>query len=87
MPYHWQSKSVKTSGVEDMVLLSKIQENAIVENLRKRFLDDQIYTYIGPVLIAVNPFKNLPYFTDKEVDMYQGAVSRSLLCALIVVIN
>jgi myosin-1 len=73
MPYHWQSKSVKTSGVEDMVLLSKIQENAIVENLRKRFLDDQIYTYIGPVLIAVNPFKNLPYFTDKEVDMYQGA--------------
>jgi myosin-1 len=43
MPYHWQSKSVKTSGVEDMVLLSKIQENAIVENLRKRFLDDQIY--------------------------------------------
>ena len=42
-PYHWQSKLVKTSGVEDMVLLSKIQENAIVENLRKRFLDDQIY--------------------------------------------
>jgi myosin-1 len=32
-----------------------------------------LQTYIGPVLIAVNPFKNLPYFTDKEVDMYQGA--------------
>lgn len=29
---------------------------------------------IGPVLISVNPFKNMPYFTDKEVDMYQGAV-------------
>lgn len=28
------------------------------------------------MLIAVNPFKNLPYFTDKEVDMYKGAVSR-----------
>lgn len=45
--YHWQSKSVKSSGVEDMVLLSKIQESAIVENLHKRFLDDQIYVSIA----------------------------------------
>ena len=34
-------------------------------------------TYIGPVLISVNPFKQMPYFTEKEVDMYQGAVSDS----------
>lgn len=32
-------------------------------------------TYIGPVLISVNPFKQMPYFGDKEVEMYQGAVS------------
>ena len=32
-------------------------------------------TYIGPVLISVNPFKQMPYFTDKEVEIYQGAVS------------
>lgn len=32
-------------------------------------------TYIGPVLISVNPFKQLPYFTDREVELYQGAVS------------
>ena len=34
-----------------------------------------IKTYIGPVLISVNPFKQLPIYTEKEVDMYQGAVS------------
>lgn len=33
-------------------------------------------TYIGPVLISVNPFKQMPYFTDKEIDQYQGAVSK-----------
>ena len=33
-------------------------------------------TYIGPVLISVNPFKDLPIYTSKEVDMYQGGVSR-----------
>lgn len=42
-PYHWQSHNVKQSGVDDMVLLQKITEGAIVENLKKRFMDDCIY--------------------------------------------
>ncbi|GAA6078714.1 unconventional myosin-If, partial [Tachysurus ichikawai] len=71
--YHWQSQNVKQSGVDDMVLLSKITEDAIVENLKKRYLDDYIFTYIGSVLISVNPFKQMPYFTDREIELYQGA--------------
>ncbi|XP_072317494.1 myosin IEb [Eucyclogobius newberryi] len=71
--YHWQTANVKVSGVDDLVLLSKISEDAITENLRKRYNDDYIFTYIGPVLISVNPFKQLPYFTDREVELYQGA--------------
>lgn len=72
-PYHWQSHNVKTSGVDDMVLLQKISEPSIVENLKKRFMDDVIYTYIGPVLVSVNPFKHINIFTDREVELYQGA--------------
>ncbi|XP_053318478.1 unconventional myosin-Ie [Spea bombifrons] len=71
--YHWQSHNVKHSGVDDMVLLSKITEDSIVENLKKRYMDDFIFTYIGPVLISVNPFKQMPYFGEKEIEMYQGA--------------
>ncbi|XP_067088385.1 unconventional myosin-If [Osmerus mordax] len=71
--YHWQSQNVKQSGVDDMVLLSKINEDAIVENLKKRYMDDYIFTYIGSVLISVNPFKQMPYFTDREIELYQGA--------------
>ena len=41
--YHWQSRNKKSSGVEDMVLLVKIQESSIVENLRKRYMDDFIF--------------------------------------------
>lgn len=41
--YHWQSQNVKVSGVDDMVLLPKVADDAIVENLRKRFMDDYIY--------------------------------------------
>ncbi|KAG7220311.1 hypothetical protein CRUP_002757, partial [Coryphaenoides rupestris] len=80
--YHWQSQNVKQSGVDDMVLLSKITEDCIVENLKKRYTDDYIFvssgTYIGSVLISVNPFKQMPYFTDREVELYQGAVSDRL---------
>ncbi|XP_019359860.1 PREDICTED: unconventional myosin-Ie [Gavialis gangeticus] len=56
-----------------MVLLSKITEDSIVENLKKRYMDDYIFTYIGSVLISVNPFKQMPYFGEKEIEMYQGA--------------
>lgn len=41
--FHWQSHNVKQSGVDDMVLLSQISEDAIVSNLRKRFMDDYIF--------------------------------------------
>ncbi|KAG2464589.1 MYO1E protein, partial [Polypterus senegalus] len=41
--YHWQSQNVKQSGVDDMVLLSKITDDAIVENLKKRYNDDYIF--------------------------------------------
>ena len=38
---------MKRSGVDDLVLLSKVEESAIVENLRKRFLEDIIYVSNG----------------------------------------
>ena len=58
-----------------MTLLSKIDDASIVDNLKKRFDTDWIFTYIGPVLVSVNPFKEMKYFTQREIDMYQGAVS------------
>ncbi|KAF7390930.1 hypothetical protein HZH66_009410 [Vespula vulgaris] len=73
MVYHWQSQNVKVSGVDDMVLLPKISEDAIIENLKKRYMDDYIFTCIGPVLVSINPFKQMPYFGEKEVEIYQGA--------------
>ncbi|QQP40446.1 Myosin-Ie, partial [Caligus rogercresseyi] len=56
-----------------MTLLSSVTESAIMENMKKRYMDDWIFTYIGQVLISVNPFKPMSYFTQKEIDMYQGA--------------
>lgn len=64
-----------TKGVEDMVLLSKVQEQQITDNLKKRIMADLMFTYIGPTLVAVNPYKKMPYFTQKEIDLYHGSAA------------
>ena len=60
--YHWQSHNVKQSGVEDMTLLQKISEDAIVENLRKRFMDDWIYVSFNlKICVMLNLIINLAH--------------------------
>ena len=52
--------------------LSKITDEAINENLHKRFMNDTIYTYIGHVLISVNPFRDLGIYTLENLNKYKG---------------
>lgn len=47
----------KQVGVSDMTLLTTISNESINDNLDKRWKTGEIYTYIGAVLISVNPFR------------------------------
>lgn len=53
--YHWQAQNVKVSGVDDMVLLSKINEDAITDNLKKRYMDDYIFVSFHPEQEGLRP--------------------------------
>lgn len=44
-------------GVPDLVLMSEMSENAILQTLQQRYQKDLIYTSIGEVLLSINPFK------------------------------
>eukprot|EP00744_Colponema_vietnamica_P042472 GILI01092640.1.p2 GENE.GILI01092640.1~~GILI01092640.1.p2 ORF type:complete len:118 (+),score=25.05 GILI01092640.1:92-445(+) len=66
------TKSLNKHGVDDLVMMSKLSEDEILKQLKQRYDHDFIYTYIGNVLISVNPFKSLPIFTSKFVDVYKG---------------
>ncbi|TQN71440.1 Myosin-1 [Colletotrichum shisoi] len=62
----------KEIGVSDLTLLSKVSNEAINDNLKKRFEGQEIYTYIGHVLVSVNPFRDLGIYTDQVLDSYKG---------------
>ncbi|BGP14732.1 hypothetical protein JCM10213_004328 [Rhodosporidiobolus nylandii] len=62
----------KQAGVSDMTLLSTISNESINENLKKRFENAEIYTYIGHVLISVNPFRMLPIYDEQTLRSYRG---------------
>nr|XP_033777294.1 unconventional myosin-Ic isoform X2 [Geotrypetes seraphini] len=60
-------------GVQDFVLLENFtSEAAFIENLRKRFKENLIYTYIGSVLVSVNPYKELEIYTKPHMERYRG---------------
>ncbi|KAI1793106.1 P-loop containing nucleoside triphosphate hydrolase protein [Ganoderma leucocontextum] len=62
----------KQVGVSDMTLLTTITNESINENLDKRWKNAEIYTYIGSVLISVNPFRDLGIYTDEVLQRYKG---------------
>ncbi|KAK4341617.1 hypothetical protein RND71_040118 [Anisodus tanguticus] len=60
-------------GVDDMTKLSYLHEPGVLQNLRSRYDMNEIYTYTGSILIAVNPFKRLPHLYAKSVmEQYKG---------------
>ncbi|XP_077442171.1 unconventional myosin-Ih [Vanacampus margaritifer] len=60
-------------GIQDFVLLdAHTSETAFLDNLRKRFHEDLIYTYIGTLLVSLNPYKELDAFGRKQMAAYVG---------------
>ncbi|XP_053897149.1 myosin-11 isoform X2 [Malaclemys terrapin pileata] len=62
----------KFSKVEDMAELTCLNEASVLHNLRERYFSGLIYTYSGLFCVVVNPYKYLPIYSDKIIDMYKG---------------
>uniref|UniRef100_A0AAG5DMW9 non-specific serine/threonine protein kinase n=1 Tax=Anopheles atroparvus TaxID=41427 RepID=A0AAG5DMW9_ANOAO len=58
--------------MDDLAALDVLTEDAIVEQLQKRYETNQIYTYIGDILIAVNPFSQVGLYTTQHQRKYMG---------------
>ncbi|KAI8523006.1 hypothetical protein RHMOL_Rhmol13G0041100 [Rhododendron molle] len=61
-------------GVDDMTKLSYLHEPGVLQNLSVRYQLNEIYTYTGGILIAINPFQRLPHLYDAHMmEQYKGA--------------
>uniref|UniRef100_A0A3B3CPP3 Myosin XVAb n=1 Tax=Oryzias melastigma TaxID=30732 RepID=A0A3B3CPP3_ORYME len=56
-------------GMEDM---TELNETTVLMNLKKRFDQELIYTYIGSILVSVNPYKLLNVYGTDMVLQYEG---------------
>ncbi|KAM6896932.1 LOW QUALITY PROTEIN: unconventional myosin-XVB [Xenentodon cancila] len=72
------SRAVEVDEVEDLSQLEEVSESSVLLNLKKRFQRDYIYTYIGNMLLTVNPFKPLHIFTEEMRQKYKDNERHSL---------
>jgi myosin heavy subunit len=64
--------SEESLGTHDnLTSISELQEPIVLLNLRKRYQKNCFYTYIGPILIAVNPYRKLGIYSAKHIEQYR----------------
>ena len=68
------SNASLSQPVENLVQLNFLNEPSVLHNLRARYEQDDIYTYTGPILIAINPFTPMPQlYSSHMMECYAAA--------------
>jgi len=57
---------------EDMADLTCLNEPSVLHNIKERYYSGLIYTYSGLFCVVVNPYKRLPIYTEKIIEIYKG---------------
>ncbi|XP_028439723.1 myosin-7B [Perca flavescens] len=62
----------KFDMIEDMAMLTHLNEASVLFNLKRRFSMWMIYTYSGLFCVTINPYKWLPVYSAAVVAAYKG---------------
>ncbi|XP_047457190.1 unconventional myosin-XVI isoform X2 [Mugil cephalus] len=74
-----QVKLMPPAPNDDLASLSELTDSSLLYEMQKRFGNDQIYTYIGHILLLVNPNKELPIYSNLVSQLYLSSTGR--LCS------
>jgi hypothetical protein len=69
-------------GVHDILKLHKFSEMSLIYTLRIRYNRDEVYTFVGPILIAINPYKWLAHLYSEET-MNEYHSNKAVCCLLL----
>ncbi|XP_053103198.1 myosin-7B [Hemicordylus capensis] len=67
-----QMNPPKFDMLEDMAMLTHLNEASVLHNLKRRYSKWMIYTYSGLFCVTINPYKWLPVYTPPVVAAYKG---------------
>lgn len=67
------------NGCSNLVSLTHLHEASILHALDARYANDGIYTEIGNILLAINPFKKLKFYSVKHMEKYHASADPSSL--------
>nr|CAH0099998.1 unnamed protein product [Daphnia galeata] len=59
------------ADLPDCISLDPLNEDSLLANLLSRFKRDHIYTYIGNILLSINPYKPLAQYTEQAIADYK----------------
>uniref|UniRef100_A0AAV2KSL8 Myosin heavy chain n=1 Tax=Knipowitschia caucasica TaxID=637954 RepID=A0AAV2KSL8_KNICA len=62
----------KYDKIEDMAMMTHLNEASVLYNLKERYAAWMIYTYSGLFCATVNPYKWLPVYDMEVVNAYRG---------------
>uniref|UniRef100_A0A672ZXE5 Myosin motor domain-containing protein n=1 Tax=Sphaeramia orbicularis TaxID=375764 RepID=A0A672ZXE5_9TELE len=62
----------KFDKIEDMAMMTHLNEASVLYNLKERYAAWMIYTYSGLFCVTVNPYKWLPVYDAEVVSAYRG---------------
>lgn len=71
----FQTNETKDKGFNDMVDMENLNEAELLYNIKNRYEKNEIFTYVGPTLLVVNPYQNIPGLIGEEcLNNYQKKV-------------
>ncbi|KAI7877860.1 hypothetical protein K492DRAFT_231486 [Lichtheimia hyalospora FSU 10163] len=62
----------KMENTDDLTSLSYLNEPSVLNTIRTRYMQHNIYTYSGIVLIAANPFARVQLYEPDIIQQYSG---------------
>ncbi|XP_030669541.1 unconventional myosin-XVI [Nomascus leucogenys] len=65
-----QVKLMPPAPNDDLATLSELNDGSLLYEIQKRFGNNQIYTFIGNILLLVNPYKELPIYSSMVSQLY-----------------
>jgi len=64
---------INVGGADNLANLAELSEETLLEEIKTRYFAHNIQTYVGDILIVMNPYQRYPVYTPEIQKYYMGA--------------